>query len=275
MISVKSMNLNCKREAFKDQNWFEHHIKHDEELLLKFIKKAKNDPISDEERVSLKETIFQTSLEHLIMRYSSGEDTNYLLPYYINALEALRDYHSEPNYKPLYFKELDDYIIAIWLVSIGVLLEIDGPTFETLVMNIGNKNKDSIYDYIVNYRINNWGVSSSILHEEQYSALSESLFKSGVEQVCLIEEFIKTYYYSMSSAFWHDRHLGDDTDFFGYWCFELAAIVKISNVDDTDFSNNIFYPRDLLGKKLYKTWEDSLTGESDRKEFLSLRSKNK
>ena len=34
--------------------------------------------------------------------------------------------------------------------------------------------------------------------------------------------------------------------FYGYWAFEVAAIVKIKNLNDSSFRTNKYYPDKLL-----------------------------
>jgi hypothetical protein len=46
-------------------------------------------------------------------------------------------------------------------------------------------------------------------------------------------------------------------------------LVKILKLDDRLYANNLFYPRDLTGHKLLRTWEDSEQGDMDRKEYNS------
>ena len=79
-----------------------------------------------------------------------------------------------------------------------------------------------------------------------YQALLEAVNARGEQQIKLIQKFLSGYYAGMRKTYWYDSHLGENAGFFGYWCFELAAFVKALNIEDSAFSDNIFYPIDLV-----------------------------
>lgn len=66
------------------------------------------------------------------------------------------------------------------------------------------------------------------------------------QQPVLIDKFLKGYYKGMKNAYWHDSHLGEDACYFGYWCFELAALVKGYRINDASFIDNQYYPSDIV-----------------------------
>ncbi len=47
---------------------------------------------------------------------------------------------------------------------------------------------------------------------------------------------------------WYDTHKCDDDEllYYGYWCFEAAAIAKRLELDDTLIRDNKYYPKDLV-----------------------------
>ncbi|MEO1050809.1 MAG: PoNe immunity protein domain-containing protein [Bacteroidota bacterium] len=263
-----------KREVFKDQTWFDQHVQDAVDTIPRFIHSADNDLMEVEERTSLRYTIFNSQLELMVMQYSRGEDVASLKKTYLDTIKALQEYNAQPNAETYDFQIFDDYQVALWLVSLGHLLDVDTRTWEVLINEIGNEEVDFIYEYLIADQVPSRTIPTKIIYAEKYEFLMRAIrAESEPKKIEYINKFLDTYYHSMSNAFWYDRHLSDDLGFFGYWCFELAALVKTDAIDDSSFANNMFYPRDLLGKKLFRTWEDSERGEADREAHQLLKTK--
>ena len=62
----------------------------------------------------------------------------------------------------------------------------------------------------------------------------------------LTDRFLAVYYDGMQDAYWHNTHLSDDSGYFGYWCFELAAFVRELRINDATFADSAFFPRNLV-----------------------------
>jgi hypothetical protein len=86
-----------------------------------------------------------------------------------------------------------------------------------------------------------------VVYPEPYGLLLQALDATGEERTQGIQKFLASFYDGMRGAYWHGSHASDDTGFFGYWCFELAAFVKAMAIDDSAFADNRYYPRDLVG----------------------------
>ncbi|RNC86850.1 MAG: DUF1911 domain-containing protein [Winogradskyella sp.] len=44
----------------------------------------------------------------------------------------------------------------------------------------------------------------------------------------------------------YNQHAKSNGNYVGYWCFVVAAIVKIKDLDDSSFKNSKYYPKDML-----------------------------
>ena len=42
-----------------------------------------------------------------------------------------------------------------------------------------------------------------------------------------MDEYLKKWYKAHSFEYWHDIHRKDENLYFGYWSFELGALIKI------------------------------------------------
>lgn len=45
---------------------------------------------------------------------------------------------------------------------------------------------------------------------------------------------------------WYNSHTNKHNTYSGYWSFETAAVVKIMELDDSNFIDNQYYPKDLV-----------------------------
>ncbi|MCG9758955.1 DUF1911 domain-containing protein [Pseudoalteromonas sp. Isolate6] len=48
-----------------------------------------------------------------------------------------------------------------------------------------------------------------------------------------------------------DYHLMATDAYIGYWCWEIALVVTVFNIDDSSFINHPYYPKDLVH------WQDN------------------
>lgn len=57
------------------------------------------------------------------------------------------------------------------------------------------------------------------------------------------------WYDKHSDAYWYNSHLSPNDTYCGYWCFEIAALVKIFKINDTKLRDNQYYPYNLVHYK--------------------------
>ncbi len=154
------------------------------------------------------------------------------------------------------------------------MLEANDETIHQLLNLIDQKGDDGLFDRLAALRTSEHSTTNQLRHPNPYLPLYESLDKEGEARKQSVDEFLKKYYQGMKATYWYDSHKKANGSFFGYWCFELAAFVKKINIDDASFADNIFYPRDLTGRKLLRTWEDSRFGEADRQTYKKLKAQS-
>ncbi len=260
-----------KREAFGEPAYFDDYVAGATQSILLFEAKAKAPDTKPAHRRRLCYTIFREKLQLLIARYSRGEDNSVLQAMFPQVVAALTDYHSEDAYEPFDFQNLDDYVRALWLVSFAILFDAGDQCVNQLYLLINQEGQDALFDWLVALCVSGYSATSSLLYANPYAPLYSALDATDKERNRLIDQFLKQYYEGMRTTYWHNTHLKEQTGFFGYWCFELAAVVKMLQIDDSTFANNLFYPRDLTGRTLFRTWEDSEEGEADRREYRSIK----
>lgn len=223
------------------------------------------DPSTDDSyRELLRDQIFRARLAHLIARYSRGDALPTLAPEFPGVLDALAAFRSEPRAEPLALEYRENYVSCMWLLSLAVLLRIDDPLFDRLLLLLDQSGRDVLFDWLVTYRRPGRPVCPDLLHPLPYTPLRQMLDAGGPQRSALVQRFLTEYYPAMADLSWYDLHLRAAPAFFGYWCFELAALVVCAGVRDAAFADHYLYPRDLTGQRLFRTWQDSTEGETDR-----------
>ncbi len=140
----------------------------------------------------------------------------------------------------------DAYVETLWLVAWAILFDSSDTAFDQVLTMIETKHRDRLLDRLIALRRPDWPLSDTLLHARPYRKLLHAIEADGHEREVGIMQFLDHYYKGMRRAYWHDLHVVQPGNFFGYWCFELAAFVKVLRIPDQSFADNIYYPRDLV-----------------------------
>ena len=73
----------------------------------------------------------------------------------------------------------------------------------------------------------------------------DSLLKSD-EKAKMLKNELRLWYNNHKDAYWYNSHKSKADTYCGYWCFEIAALAKIFNIDDTILRESQYYPYDLV-----------------------------
>ena len=250
------------RDKFKDKKYFES------------ILSVKLDEIDDNEKYILDEKrkkggivrpflYWCSAVDHIRaieISYSIGEDIGKLRKLYISSLD---NYILGANFKnPTYADDLDR-------ISLGILLGIDNTDFNRLAdyvqrMDEQAKPADWIPDQLL------WFMLNSRLKENEkqtyadklaFPKLYKGLFKltqisDAQEAKKALNDYIEKWYNLNKDAPWYNSHLKKNC-YRGYWAWEVAAVAKIMNIDDSNLKDNPYYPYDMVH------WEDNGTTTED------------
>lgn len=191
------------------------------------------------------------NIEKLIAKYSAGYDISVLNFDFNKIVISLEEYLNQPNSDGFSFSDsIDDYERALWLISIGVLLKVDVEIFNRLLKCIKNEGVDALYDTIVAKYFNNTIVvnNKTLCYDTKFSLLYESTLLNPDKANMGVKQFLKNWYKNMKQCYWYDNHKGPDGGgYFGYWCFEAAAVSYLFNIKDSTYRDMPHYPKDLLG----------------------------
>lgn len=261
-----------RREAFfvQDPNLY---VKYREERFSRYeyfdyIKNPKDAPAVHPR--SLHYNLYEEALLLCISRYSRGDELSVLKDFFSSKVVAsLKTYRRFSKYRPFDFSNIDEYMNALWTLSLGILLGVSKADMEAIAHGVGNEGEDQLYDSIAAKTLFGHTIGTGQHHQKPFGLLVQALEQSGEEQQKSIDTFLKTWYKGLSAAAWYELHAKNNAGFFGYWSFELAVVVKLWGIEDKAFASNLFYPRDLVASKLFKTWLDDEEGESDREAYKS------
>lgn len=177
---------------------------------------------------------------YMIAQYSAGESIEKVRETYIKTLQ----------YSEKIWKENSSYVDCLWLVSMGVLLDISDDE-KYLLNNIVKKynKEDKLISFFMEYLDQKkYGVQCYFM-TEPYKYLNEYL--EGVHRdVNLMEKYLYNYWYDAHNDMaWYDSHKDKSNTYFGYWSFEAGAIAKILKLDDSSLKHVPYYPYDLVHYK--------------------------
>lgn len=258
-----------KREVYKEAGYFKRFVAFSDKALHRYETKLQEPDLSREHMSTLRHGIFRERFHRLISRYSAGVSIDELKKDFPTTVEDFVEYYGKRD-ETFDVADIDDYVRALWIVSLCILLDVDKANVSRVVNVMKQAGKDAILDKLVSLALEQGDATEGLAHPKPYKHLYQAII-SEADRTDEIKIFLKEYYKSMRSTYWYNKHLKDDTIFFGYWCFELAAFVKCLDIDDRAFADNIFYPRDLTGRQLLRTWEDSEAGAADRALYKEMK----
>jgi hypothetical protein len=239
-----------KRDVRKPEAYWLDAVQWNERSAEEFMALAADPAKPRHHRASLRFNVYQSRLHGLICRYSRGDALADLGAPFVATLQARHAYEIEPGREELDLEYLDEYVEVLWVLSFGYLLETDDDTWRLLLDHLAAQNvfgRDALIDRLVALRSPGRPVAGKVLFPDPYEPLVSALAAAPPQRDGLILRFLDRYYDGMEAGNvpWHDSHYGDKSGYFGYWCFELAALVKGLGWDDTAFARDVYYPRDL------------------------------
>ncbi|WP_449029267.1 PoNe immunity protein domain-containing protein, partial [Prevotella jejuni] len=143
-------------------------------------------------------------------------------------------------------------------VSLGVLLNIPDDNIKQLItyvqqMDEQAKPADWTPDLLLWFMLNSrMGEDKKQTHANKlaFPKLHKELFKltqlsdAQAAKKALID-YIGKWYNLNKDAPWYNNHLKTSC-YRGYWAWEVAAVAKILQIDDSDLKDNPYYPYDMV-----------------------------
>ena len=192
-----------------------------------------------------------TQLELISVKYTLGHD--------LKALEAdcrkipeFLEYHLDSRVRPLDVG-IGSYSIIVSTLSLCYLLSID--LSDRVLDRIPFSGQDMLIDRLVHCFRRSIQPTQKILFPKLYAPLLEALGQYGQDKRDgLFRVFIEQYFSGLEyyDASWCGSHKEEDPNrfyHFGYWVFELGALIVDIDWDDSEFRDHPIYPIDLVDWK--------------------------
>ena len=238
-----------KREPLMDQKYFDDTIAYMQKAAPKFEAKIEEPGTDPDRRKKLLYKLFRDSYELLLTKYSAGYPVSELRASFPEIVERRERHQKALGRLGVDFAAIDDYGQSLWLVSLAILLDADTSIFNRLLACIGNEGRDQLFERLVSTRVKGRPAGAKVIFPKPFQTLYDATIASESEESKLVATYLKGWYPAMGKLgmYWHDNHKGPQGGgFFGYWCLEAAAVVKAFGIDDADFRNAPYYPKDLV-----------------------------
>lgn len=236
------------RDKIKNRKHFEKLLSEEKEII-----KQRNEIISKGNQNDTNSYIYYAIANNYMnlikITYSLGDKIKDLRETYIVSLQFfLLGFESD---EPMYFDILNR-------VALGFLLNISNENFQQLVDYVQRMDEqakpadwtpDQLLWFILNSRLKK---DEEQTHADKlaFPKLYKGLFKltqvsDAQEAKKALEDYIEKWYNLNKNAPWYNSHLKKNC-YRGYWAWEVAAIAKIMNIDDSDLKDNPYYPYDMV-----------------------------
>jgi Domain of unknown function (DUF1911)/Domain of unknown function (DUF1910) len=213
---------------------------------------------------------FENALDRLSLAYTAGkpiEEVKALYPAAVDAFEAWCEAddnwyfyrHPDKKGKPVNSPvELDvhtSYVQLLRLLSLGVLFN-RGDLLRKIAKRIAvQRGEDLIIEELLECFVPDPVPDCGYEHPDLYDHLINSAWEPDkAKSTACMQKFLKSWYKFYEGAPWHNAHLrvGENEDsphwanYYGYWAWEAGALAYLYELDDTDYKDNLLYPKDLV-----------------------------
>ncbi|MBB3142756.1 PoNe immunity protein domain-containing protein [Halomonas organivorans] len=200
--------------------------------------------------------LFSKVINLMVARYSRGDDLASLrdgLPDLLEQREALLHYldalpEENQEYRIQYERlSQSRYIHYCRWLTFAACLGADQAHIDRALALIDNAGVDALFDRIaIALGDRERPVADGLLYPKPYAPLFEALDASPAQQGQLIKTFLDGYAKTVKS--WGIGIMSKGTGPYhpGDWCFEAALVVKLFDIDDSDFRDHPLYPAALV-----------------------------
>lgn len=239
-----------KREPLLTEEYFDSTI----QRRQKFISISEEDALLPAEEIKLDLVhfgLFQDRMELLELKYSRGYPVVELQADFLALVDALETFRRfpDPDGDPegMFFNgEQDEYMQAVTLLSLGLLLHVDLDVFRRLVAAIGLNGQDAILEWLASQRLPDRPKTTKLLFPKTYARLRDAIQAPRDVQAQVLKGFLAGWYESLDTVWYNiHAHRQDAAGFTGYWCWEAAAVAYCLGADDSELRAMRYYPTDL------------------------------
>lgn len=237
------------RDKYRDREYFSKQIQRNIKLELITQESIEEAEIKGEERPFLYWSLSRNYMLRLNIMYSIGKEIKELQDIYTQSFNYfIRGFDVE---NPTYADVLER-------VSLGVLLDIPEELFNPLIDYVKRLDEqaksnrwppDDLLWFMLNSRIKDdekQNYAERLSFPKTYRGLyNVSKARDKEEAKKRLTVYIGKWYQLNKDAPWYNTHLRDN-GYSGYWAWEIAAVAKIMQIDDSHLKDNSYYPYDMV-----------------------------
>src|SRR5699024_2403522 len=227
------------RDKLQSNQYFLEYINQQKDRINNFQFKINQGQVPSERIPLVIEKIDSLNFQVLIAKYSWGSPVEELIPEYERLAANM----------PNVWNPKSGYIDMLWMVSIGIMLEIDNDIFSILNKLVEESELD---DYLLKYLFNSRDcevdtIEGNFLFETPYKYLSNVITEDkNTGQKNLKYELENERYECDENTSEHDIHKEERQLDYGYCNFESGALGQSLRLDDSSFKYTTYYPYDLV-----------------------------
>lgn len=245
------------REKLKDERYFQEYREKSKRMQSEFYRRANERDREYKKRLGSAYNYFATSLHCSVAAYSAGRPVAEVKALAVDAIDALAVFVALGEQDVDYFLYGDGggYSGGFdhWYRLLGWCILFDLPRNTTDIvldyLSLQLRNPRFATDALVNKMVKYLGYpgqdeTDHLLWPEAYASLYECFKLSESYRSRQLEDFMKRWYKEMSDTYWYEIHKSKHDVYFGYWCFEAAAVAKMLAIDDEALKDHPNYPYD-------------------------------
>lgn len=220
------------RDTIKTKDYFLERIQADTTRIKKFETILENTEPSNERGIQIgKAQLSKLYWDCTKATYSMGADLGEMYSYYLQSI----------NYYKGTCTPADSLYDIIDFLSIGVLFQKRKLEFLSALETIVEKtnSQDGLICCLLQF-LQGKPLEFQPSKLNYFNQLTKSDDKTGILALELSQ-----WYQHHKSAYWYNSHNSKNNTYRGYWCFEIAALSRIFEIDDEQFASNPYYPYDL------------------------------
>ncbi|KAB7705327.1 DUF1911 domain-containing protein [Bacillus aerolatus] len=232
------------RDTIKEESYFNSFLEYENERIEKFtslahsvINQRGEDDIGVKRAYISLQGFYFNKLRALYSSGASLEEIKEFFPEVINIMEKTWSANS-------------GYVQMLWMVSIGIMLDVPNNDFRKLETMIEREGlQDYLIDFLIQPKNEDWKeVSPNFAFNLPYQFLKSVITTSDKsEATALLKNYLQNEWYEgHNDTGWYDTHKSSNDTYSGYWSFESGALAKILNLDDSTLKNIPYYPYDMV-----------------------------
>lgn len=221
------------RDTRRDKAYFDGFIEEEYEGIADFEQSINDGEIETDRIAYIQDEILRIKLGVLIAKYSRGDDIADIRAELVGMTDDFCKWW-----------DTDAYTDNIRFASMAYLFGVGDEVLEKIRRSLAEKSNGKTFDRLIDFILTGNFADEKLAWEKPYHLLREAIKAKSAEP---LKTYLSRWYSSHRETEWYDTHkIDDDALYYGYWCFEAAAIAKRLGLDDTLIRDNKYYPADLI-----------------------------